>query len=139
MIDASEPYAGDTTRSPIPLFALGSIICAILSVGVMAAYVTQPAPLGWPTGFLIASVIFLLATVVSLARRRNFAWKRFFTIARWVVLMTLVITSMLGYVFIFDGMRGGSLAIMVAMLAITAIDIPILWGFSVARHERTPG
>jgi hypothetical protein len=56
-----------------------------------------------------------------------------------VLLMTLVITSMLGYVFVFDGMRGTSLAIMIVMLAITAIDIPIIFGFSVARHERIPG
>jgi hypothetical protein len=138
MIHSQEPYAGDTTRSAIPLFALGSIICAILSAGIMAAYVPQPAPLGVCTGFLIASLVLLLATAVSLIRRPNFAWGRFFSVAKWVVLVTLVITSMLEYVFVFDGTRGTALVIMSVVLAITAIDIPILWGFSVARHERIP-
>jgi len=138
MVNTHESYAGDTTRSPIRLFAIGSIICAMLSAGIMAAYVTQPAPLGWSTGFLVASALLLLATVLSLVRRRNFAWRRFFIVAKFVVLMTLAIASMLEYVFVFDGTRGTSLVIGTIVLAIGAIDIPILWGFSVARHERIP-
>ena len=138
MVNTHEPYAGDTIRSPIRLFAIGSIVCAMLSAGIMAAYVTQPAPLGWSTGFLVASALLLLATVVSLVRRRNFAWRRFFIVAKFVVVMTLAIASMLEYVFVFDGTRGTSLVIGTIVLAIAAIDIPILWGFSVARHERIP-
>ena len=134
----SQPYQGDTTHSPIRFFAIGALICAMLSAGIMAAYVTQPAPLGWPAGFLVASGLLLLATVVSLVRRRNFAWGRFFIVAKFVVVMTLAIASMLEYVFVFDGTRGTSLVIGTIVLAIAAIDIPILWGFSVARHERIP-
>ncbi len=136
MTNDRQEYAGDPTRSLIPVFGLGSIVCSLISGIIMAAYVPQAAPMGWPTGFIIASVILLGVTVVSLLRRPNFVWKRFFTVARWVILMTLVISAMLAYVFIFDGTRGSSLLIMVLMLAITAIDVPILWGFSVARHER---
>jgi hypothetical protein len=117
---------------------MGSLLCAMLSAGTMAAYVVQPPPLGWPAGFLAASALFLLATAVGLLLRRGFAWGRFFTVAKYVVLMTLVMTAMLEYVFVFDGMRGKALLVMTVVLAITAIDIPILWGFSVARHERIP-
>ena len=137
-MNTHEPYLGDTTHSPIRLFAMGSLLCAILSAGIMTAYVVQPPPLGWSSGFLFASMLFLLATVVGLVRRSGFAWGRFFTVAKYVVLMTLVITSMLEYVFVFDGMRGKPLVVMSVVLGITAIDIPILWGFSVARHERIP-
>ena len=133
------PNLGDTTRSPIRLFAIGSLVCAILSAGILAAYAPRPAPLGPSEGFLIGSVVLLLATVAGLVLRRNFAWSRFFAVAKYVVLMTVVISAMLEYIFVFDGMRGGALAIMSIVLAITAIDIPILWGFSVARHERVPG
>jgi hypothetical protein len=138
-MNAQQPNLGDTTRSPVPFFAIGSIACSMLSAGIMAAFAPQPAPLGWSAGFLIASVVLLLSTVISMIRRPDFAWKRFFGVAKWVLLMTLVITSMLGYVFVFDGTRGSALVIMVVVLAITAIDIPILFGFSVARHERIPG
>jgi hypothetical protein len=135
---AHEPYLGDTTRSPIRLFAMGSLVCAILSAGIMAAYAPRPAPLGPSEGLLAASAVLLLACVAGLLLRPNFAWSRFFTVAKYVVLMTVVISAMLEYVFVFDGMRGTALAIMTAVLAITAIVIPILWGFSVARHERVP-
>lgn len=137
-MDTHEPYLGDTTHSPIRLFAIGSLVCAILSAGIMAAYVPNPSPLGWSWGFLIASAVLLVACVVGLLRRRDFAWSRFFTVAKYVVLMTAVISAMLEYVFVFDGMRGTALVIMSVVLAITAIDIPILWGFSVARHESVP-
>jgi hypothetical protein len=135
-MNAQPPYMGDTKRSPVPPLALGSIACSLLSAGIMAAYAPQPSPLGWSYGFLIGSVVLLAATVIAMLRRPNFVWKRFFGVAKWVVLMTLLITSMMGYVFVFDGMRGAPLAIMLVMLAVTAIDIPILFGFSVARHER---
>jgi hypothetical protein len=137
-MNTQEPYEGDPTHSPIRLFAMGSLLFALLSAGTMAAYVVQPPPLGWSTGFLVASALLLFATAVGLVRRRGFAWRRFFLVAKYVVLMTLVITAMLEYVFVFDGMRGNPLIVMTVVLAITAIDIPILWGFSVARHERTP-
>jgi hypothetical protein len=137
-MEAHEPYLGDTSHSPIRLFAIGSLLFAMLSAGFMAAYAPRPAPLGWPTGFLAASAALLLAASAGLFLRRGFAWRRFFVVAKYVVLMTAVISAMLEYVFVFDGMRGNALAIMSIVLAITAIDIPILWGFAVARHERVP-
>lgn len=138
MMNSHEPYQGDTTHSPIRFFAIGSLICAMLSAGIMAAYVPRPAPLGWSAGFLVASALLLLAAVVGMVLRHNFAWGRFFLVAKYVVLMTVVVSAMLEYVFVFDGMRGTALVIMTIVLAITAIDIPILWGFAVARHERIP-
>jgi hypothetical protein len=131
-----EPYLGDTSHSPIRVFAIGSLVCAILSAGILAAYAPRPAPLGPSEGFLAASAVLLAATVAGLLLRRRFAWSRFFMVAKFVVLMTVVISAMLEYVFVFDGMRGAALAVMSLVLAITAIVIPILWGFSVARHER---
>ncbi len=135
---AHKPHLGDTTRSPIRLFAIGSLACAIISAGILAAYAPRPAPLAPSEGFLVASGVLLFACVAGLLVRRDFAWRRFFTVAKFVVLMTAVISAMLEYVFVFDGMRGGALAIMTIVLAITAIVIPILWGFAVARHETVP-
>jgi hypothetical protein len=134
-----EPNLGDTTHSPIRLFVTGSLLFAMLSAGFMAAYVPRPAPPGWSTGFLVASAVLLVAAVAGMLGRRNFAWSRFFVVAKYVVLMTVVISAMLEYVFVYDGMRGNPLAIMSVVLAITAIDVPILWGFAVARHETAPG
>ena len=136
MVNAPEQYAGDTTKSAVSGCTLASIGCTLVSVIIMSAYAPKPAPMTWPDTFLVASVVLLGIALVSLRRRSNFAWKRFFQVAKWVVLMTLIYGGMLEYVFIFDGMRGTPLAIMTVVLLLTAIDVPILWGFSVARHER---
>jgi hypothetical protein len=138
MVNAPEPYAGDTTRSPVVVCTIGSIVCALVSVGIIVAYMPRPVPLAWSWGFLGAAAVLLLAALVSLLRRRSFAWRRFFIVARWVLLLTLVYAGMLEYVFVHDGGRGKPLIIMTILLLLTAIDIPILWAFSVARHERIP-
>jgi hypothetical protein len=135
--EADSPYVGDTSRSPVVGCTLASIVCAFLSVGIIAAYLPRPVPLTWPVGFLIASVVLLAAALGFLLRRRSFAWWLFFRVARWVLVLTLVFTAMAVYVFVLDGTPVKTMAIMAAVLLLTAIDIPVLIGFSVARHERT--
>jgi hypothetical protein len=141
-MDAHAPYLGDTSHSPIRLAAMSSLLCAMLSAGIMAAYAPRAVPstsLWWSTGFAVAAALLLFGATAGMLLRRNFAWGRFFGVAKYVVLMTAVISAMLEYVFVFDGMRGRPLAIMSAVLAITALDVPVLWGFAVARHEKVLG
>jgi hypothetical protein len=77
------------------------------------------------------------AAIVLLSRRRNFAWALFFTVARWVLMLTGIFIAMALFVFIVDGTSGAPLAIMASVLVLAAVDVPLLLGFSVARHERT--
>jgi hypothetical protein len=42
---------------------------------------------------------------------------------------------MLEYVFVLDGTRGSTLVVMTVMLAIFAVDVPVLLAFSVARYQ----
>jgi len=135
--EADEPYLGDTSRSPVVGCMLASIVCAFLSVGIIAAYLPRPAPLSWSVGFLVASAALLAGALVFLLRRRHFAWRLFFAVARWVLVLTLVFTAMAVYVFVSDGTPATTLAIMAVVLLLAAVDIPVLIGFSVARHERT--
>ena len=133
---AGEPYLGDTSRSPVVGCMLASIVCAFLSVGIIAAYLPRPVPLSWSVGFLLASAALLAVALVFLLRRRNFAWRLFFAVARWVLVLTLVFAGMAVYVFVSDGTPATTMAIMAVVLLLTAVDIPVLIGFSVARHER---
>ncbi len=83
----------------------------------------------------IAAVL-TVATVVQLARKKPFARKVFYKVAKWVFLYFLVISGMGEYVMVLNGMRGSILVIMTIILLIFLVNIPMLWGFSVARHER---
>lgn len=135
-MSVSTPYAGDTTRSPIVTSTIASIVCAFLAIGILASYLPQSPPLGWSVAFLVASVLLLAAAIVLLSRRRNFAWPLFFTVARWVLVLTGIFIAMALFVFIVDGTSGAPLAIMASVLVLAAVDVPLLLGFSVARHER---
>ena len=47
----------------------------------------------------------------------------------------LVIAGMIEYAFIYDGTRGNALIVLIGMLAVFAIAVPLLLGFSVARFQ----
>lgn len=130
------PYVGDTTRSPVVTCTVGSLVCAFLGVGIIAAYLPQQPPLGWSVAFLAASVVLLAAAVAFLLRRRPFAWGLFFAVGRWVLVMALIFAAMGVYVMIVDGTSGAPLMVMTAVLVLSAVDIPLVIAFNVARHER---
>ena len=46
-----------------------------------------------------------------------------------------MIAGMIGYAFVYDGTRGEGLVVLVGMLAVFAIAVPLLLGFSVARYQ----
>jgi hypothetical protein len=138
MVTQDRPYLGDTSRSPIVAATIGSIVSAFLAVGFIASYLPRPAPMAWPVGFLIASGLLWVAGLALLLRLQRFAWSLFFAVARWISVLTVLFAGMAVYVFIADGTSGGTLAVMVTVLVLAAINIPIVVGFSVARHEREP-
>jgi hypothetical protein len=138
MVTTPTPYAGDTTRSPVVACIVGTIISCILAAGIIIAHVPEPAPMWGSIMWVCIAAVLTVATVVLILRKKPFARKRFFTVAKWVFLYILLLTGMGEYVMAFDGMRGEALVIMTVILLLFLVNIPMLWGFSVARHERTP-
>ena len=112
------------------------MICVISGVIYLASYLPRRAPLGVPVGLLAAGAVLLLANVLLLVRLKDFAWFRFFQVARWGLLAYLVIAGMLEYTFVYDHTRGELLVVMTLMLATFAANVPILLAFTVARFER---
>jgi hypothetical protein len=139
MVTTPTPCAGDTTRSPVVACIVGTIISCILAAGIIIAYVPEPAPMWGAIMWVCIAAVLTIATIVLILRKEPFARERFFTVAKWVFLYILVLTGMGEYVVVFDGMRGEPLVVMTIILLLFLVNIPMLWGFSVARHERTPG
>ena len=138
MVNTPEPYAGDTKRSPVIACIVGTIISCILAAGIIIAHIPGPAPMWGSIMWVCIAAVLTVATMVLILRKKPFARKRFFTVAKWVFLYILVLTGMGEYVMAFDGMRGETLVVMTIILLLFLVNIPMLWGFSVARHERTP-
>ena len=138
MVTTPTPYAGDTTRSPVVACIVGTIISCILAAGIIIAHVPEPAPMWGSIMWVCIAAVLTVATMLLIRRKKPFARKRFFTVAKWVFLYILVLSGMGEYVMAFDGMRGETLVVMTVILLLFLVNIPMLWGFSVARHERTP-
>lgn len=120
---------------PITQLAVVSMILIVAGGIYLAAYLPKAAPLAPPIVLLVVSAAVLLVNVVMLSRVREFAWGHFFLVGRWTLLAYMVIAGMLEYVFLVDQVRGGMLVVITLMLAIYAVDIPLILAFSVARYQ----
>jgi hypothetical protein len=126
---------------PISQVAI-AIIAIVVAGGVyLAAYLPRRAPVGPALGLLAVAAALLAWNVVSLARVQEFAWDAFFLVGKWALLAYAVIAGMLEYVFVLDHTRGSVLVILTLILAIFAVNIPMLLAFSVAQYQpvRAPG
>jgi hypothetical protein len=132
-----EAHTPTQERRLPPIQQIAVVVLALIVIGGIytAAHLPRHVPQG-PTVALLAAAVVLLAVNISLlARIEGFAWKVFRLVAGWVFLAYLVIAGMLEYVFIYDHTRGSQLLILSLMLAVFAVDIPLLLGFSVARFQ----
>jgi hypothetical protein len=120
---------------PIAELSVASMIAIVIGGVYLAAHLPRHAPPGVPIAMLLISGGIILANVVLLSRIENFAWKSFFLVAKWSLVAYVVIAGMLEYVFVKDGTSGGTLVLVTLMLIAYAINIPLLFAFSVARYQ----
>ena len=119
---------------PVTGLAIAALILVIAGGIYLAAHLPRPAPLGPPAAALVLAVLALLTAGALLARVPDFAWHTFFVVAGWTLAAYLVIAGMLAFVFVLDGTPGRLLVLLTLMLAVFAIDVPLLLAFSVARY-----
>jgi hypothetical protein len=101
----------------------------------VAAYLPSPPSLVLPGALAALSAGLIAVNAIILSRIRPFAWNRFFQVGGWALLSYIVIAGMLEFVFVVDGTPGTVLSLLTVMLAIYAVDVPLLFAFSVARYQ----
>jgi hypothetical protein len=121
---------------PVTALAVAALILIIAGGIDLAAHLPRPAPLGPAIAALAAAAAAVLVAAAMLARVRDFAWPTFFVVAGWTLAAYVVIAGMLEFVFVLDHTRGGLLVVLTLILAVFAVDVPLLLGFSVARYQR---
>jgi len=116
---------------------LGILSIGLVAAGViyLAAYMPKKAPTGIAVALLAAAVAVFAANVAMLMREQGFAWWRFKIVARWMLLVYLVIAGMIEYAFLYDHTKGTTLVLLTALLAMFTVNVPLIVAFTVARYE----
>ena len=115
---------------------LGMLSLALIVIGgiYLASHLPRHVPLGPAIGLLVASAAVLGFNLFSLTRVRNFAWERFFYVAKWALLAYAITAGMILYAFLQDHVSGGSLVVLTLSLVVYAVQVPTLIAFTVARY-----
>jgi hypothetical protein len=120
---------------PITEISIAVMVLVVIGGIFMAAHMPREVPLALPIVLLAMSAALLLVNIVILSRIPDFAWDKFFLVAGWSLAAYVVIAGMLEFVFIKDDTPNGPLTVLSGMLLVYALDIPLLFGFSVARYQ----
>lgn len=123
---------------PIAEIAVAAMALIIIGGITLASRLPRPAPLPLLVALLAAAAVLVLADVLLLARLRDFAWPVFFQVAKWSLLAYAVMYGILAFTFIYDHVPGSTLVVLLLMLVVIAVDVPLLFGFSVARYAEVP-
>ena len=126
-----------TERRLPPVGEIAVVSMALIIAGgiYLASHIPQPVSLVPAIVLLAASGALVVVNVVLLSRVDDFAWRTFFTVARWASLAYMTTAALLAYVFILNHVRGGALAVTLASLVVFAVNVPLILGFGVARYQ----
>lgn len=132
----STPLATDEPRLP-PVTQLGMASLALIIIGViyLASFLPEHVPLTPAIILLAASVVLLAINLVLLTRVPGFHWRCFFRVAGWALAAYAITAGIIEYAFVRDGLVGGVLVVLTLTLAIYAVHVPMLIGFTVARYD----
>jgi hypothetical protein len=118
---------------PVTQVAMTSLALIVAGGIYLSAHIPSHVPLGPAIALLAASALLLVGNLVALARVKEFAWDRFFEVARWSLLAYALIAGLILYAFLQNHLRGGTLVVLTLSLIIFAVHVPMLIGFTVAR------
>jgi len=124
---------------PIAEIAVGALALIIVGGITLASRLPRPAPLPLLIALLALAAVLVLADVALLARLRDFAWPLFFQVAKWSLLAYSIMYGILEFTFVYDHVGGSTLVVLTLMLVVIAVDVPLLFGFTVARYAGAPG
>lgn len=123
-----------------PVARLATLTLALVVAGgiLMAAQIGKSHSLVAPVVLTAAAGVVLATNLILLWRIKGFAWPTFFRVFGWALLAYAVFAGILEFVFVYDHTPGGQLVLFSVMLAMFAIDVPLLLAFSVARYQPVP-
>jgi len=119
-----------------PVTQLGMTSLALIVAGgiYLSSHLPKHVSLAPAVTLLALSALLLAGNLIALARVKEFAWDRFFQVAKWSLLAYVVIAGMIEYVFLRNHLSGGPLVVLTLSLVVFAVHVPTMVGFTVARY-----
>jgi len=125
--------AGERKLPPVTQLAMISLALIVAGGIYLSAHIPKHVPLTPAIVLLAMSALLLATNLLLLYRVKGFPWERFFAVAKWALLAYSIIAGMIEYAFLRDELRGGTLVVLTLSLAVFAVHVPLLIGFTVAR------
>ncbi|MHB1527086.1 MAG: hypothetical protein ACYCZN_12565 [Candidatus Dormibacteria bacterium] len=120
---------------PVAELAVASLSLIVVGGIYLAAHIPGPVALAPAIGLWAGAAFLLAVDAVLLSRLGEFAWSRFRQVGLWALLAYAISAGMLEYVFMIDRVPPAELIWLTLMLAVYALDIPLILAFSVARYQ----
>jgi hypothetical protein len=127
----------ERTLPPVTELATTSLALIIVGGIYLASHLPQHVPLTPAIVLLAASTLILLVNLVLLARVKDFAWNRFFTVGKWALLAYAITAALIEFAFLRDGLSGGPLVVLTLSIMVYAVHVPVLIAFTVAQYDRS--
>ncbi len=120
---------------PVTQTAMLSLALIVTGGIYLSAHLPHHVPLAPAVGLLALSAALMAYNLWSLTRVRGFAWRRFLEVARWALLAYCITAGMIEFVFVRNHVSGGVLVVLTLSVAVYAVHVPMLIGFTVARYH----
>jgi peptidoglycan/LPS O-acetylase OafA/YrhL len=124
---------------PVTQVGMGSLALIVAGGIYLSAHLPQHVPLGPAVALLAASALLMAGNLASLARVKDFPWRRFVQVGRWSLLAYVVTAGMIEFVFVHNHLSGGPLIVLTLSLIVFAVHVPMLIAFTVARYYEPAG
>ena len=120
---------------PVTEVAMASLALIVAGGIYLSAHLPKHVPLAPAVILLVLSSLLMAYNLASLARVRDFPWARFWQVGRWSLLAYVVIAGLIEYVFLQNHLSGGPLVVLTLSLAVFAVHVPTLVGYTVAHYD----
>ncbi len=124
---------------PVTELAMGSLALIVIGGIYLSSHLPGHVSLVPAVVLLACSAGLFAVNLALLARVTDFAWSRFFAVARWALLAYVVIAGLIEYAFLQNHLHGGALVVLTLSLVVFALHVPTLVGFTVARFDEPAG
>ncbi|HVW18332.1 MAG TPA: hypothetical protein VHB30_08795 [Solirubrobacteraceae bacterium] len=119
---------------PVLALGVGALVLILIGTIYQVSHLPRSVPLTLPWILVIASGVLLLTAYASVRLVEGFAWSRFLTVGRWLILVYGVLAGLIEYTFIRNHTRGGPLLVLTLSIAIFWLTVPLLISYTVARN-----